>query len=92
MGRGYVIEHCVSTLNSIRQEENYRIYLTEVLRTIAKGVGYNIKYSYSDMLNDSKQSSIVEEEKTPDEIISRIKSKAELINNGLTESGSEDNA
>lgn len=81
MGRGYVIEHCVSTLNLMRQEENYRIYLTEVLRVIANGVGYRISYSYSDMVSESK-SAKAEEEKTPDEIISVIKAKAELMNNG----------
>ena len=84
MGRGYVIEHCVSTLNSIRKEENYRVYLTDVLRVISKGVGYEIKLSYADFLKKAKDSQ-EEDERTPDEIINTIKAKAELINNGSTE-------
>lgn len=84
MGRGYVVEHCVSTLNAIRKEDNYRVYLTEVLRTISKGVGYEIKLGYADFLEKSKNSQETEE-RTPDEIISTIKAKAELINNGSIE-------
>ena len=84
MGRGYVIEHCVSTLNAIRQEENYRVYITDVLRTISKGVGYEIKLSYAEFVKRTK-SAPSEEERTPEEIINTIKSKAELINNGSTE-------
>ena len=84
MGRGYVIEHCVSTLNAIRQEENYRVYITDVLRTISKGVGYEIKLSYAEFVKRTK-SVPNEEERTPEEIINTIKAKAELINNGFTE-------
>ena len=84
MGRGYVIEHCVSTLNSIRREENYRIYLTDVLRWISKGVGYKIKLGYADFLKSMENSQEVEE-RTPDEIINTIRAKAELINDGSAE-------
>lgn len=83
MGRGYVIEHCVSTLTHIRQEENYRVYLTEVLRAISKGVGYEVKVGYADILKTKTQQS--EPERSPEEIIDAIKAKAELINNGFTE-------
>ena len=83
MGRGYVIEHCVSTLNHIRQEENYRVYLTEVLRAISKGVGYEIKVGYTDILLRTKAQQS-EPERSPEEIIDTIKAKAELINNGRT--------
>lgn len=84
MGRGYVIEHCVSTLNSIRKEENYRVYITDILRVISKGVGYEIKLGYADFLEKAENSQETEE-RTPDEIINTIKAKAELINNGSTE-------
>lgn len=85
MGRGYVVEHCVSTLNAIRKEDNYRIYLSDVLRTIAKGVGYDIKLGYADFLEKAKKGQ-EEDERTPDEVINAIKAKAELINNGPTQS------
>lgn len=84
MGRGYVIEHCVSTLNAIRQEENYRIYLTEVLRAISKGIGYEIKVGYADILQRSEMRQS-EPERSPEEIVNAIKAKAELINNGTVE-------
>lgn len=87
MGRGYVIEHCVSTLNSLRQEENYRVYITELLRTIAKGVGYDVKYRYSDLLNDTKAKPQASEERTSEEIITNIKVKAETIKNGFNDTG-----
>lgn len=85
MGRGYVVEHCVSTLNAIRKEDNYRVYLTEVLRMISKGVGYEIRLGYADLLESSKKGQ-EEAERTPDEIIDTIKAKAELINHGFTQS------
>lgn len=84
MGRGYVIEHCVSTLNAIRKEDNYRVYLTEVLRTISKGVGYEIKLGYADLLEKAENGK-EEDERTPDEIIDTIKAKAEMINHGSAE-------
>jgi len=85
MGRGYVIEHCVSTLNLLRKEDNYRVYLTEVLRGISKSVGCEIRLGYDEFMKNSRRGQENAEERTPGEIISTIRAKAELINNGSTE-------
>lgn len=92
MGRGYVIEHCVSTLNSLREEDNYRIYLTEVLRGIYKSLGGEMKIGYSDFLKKSRKPQKITEERTPEDIINAIKAKAELIDNGTYESCGEGHA
>lgn len=91
MGRGYVIEHCVSTLNAIRQEENYRIYITDVLKMIAQGVGYKVKFRYADFLKKAKDNQ-KDDGRTSEDIINAIKAKAELINNGPNEFSGESHA
>ena len=75
MGRGYVIEHCVSAINNTRKEEIYRVYTTECLRYIAAGVGREINMKYIDMIESIKPDSGVEEERTPEEIIESIRNK-----------------
>ena len=89
IGRGYVIEHCVSTLNAMRKEDNYRVYVTEVLRGISKSVGCEVKLGYADFLEKSKRRVERAEERTAEDIISAIKAKAELINNGSDEFSGE---
>lgn len=90
MGRGYVIEHCVSTLKLIIQQEIRDIYITDVLKGIAKAVGIETNMRYADVVQQLKQPQI-EEERTPEEIINAIKAKAELLNDGFNESGRKDN-
>ncbi len=36
LGRGYVIEHCISTLKSNNETKSYRIYVTDALMAIAE--------------------------------------------------------
>ena len=76
-GRGYVIEHCVSTFNAIQREENYRGYITEILRCIAKANGVSISLSYKDILDASKGEK--DEERTSEEVITSIRNKADAI-------------
>ena len=75
-GRGYVIEHCVSTFNAIQREENYREYITEILRYIAKANGVEILMSYRDVVKASKNEV---EERTSEEVINSIRQKADAI-------------
>ena len=84
MGRGYVIEHCISTLNTKRKEDGYRFYLTEVLRHISKHMGLEIKLSYYEFLESMKPQK--EETRTADEVIDSIKAKAMRIRGDTVES------
>ena len=36
LGRGYVIEHCISALKSNNEEKAYKIYVTDALKAIAE--------------------------------------------------------
>lgn len=36
MGRGYVIEHCVSTLKSNNEKKSFQVYVTDALMAIAE--------------------------------------------------------
>ena len=79
MGRGYVLEHCISTFNHIKREEIYKEYVTETLRHIAKGVGYEIKVSYAELVDVKPEQ---EETRDPDEIIDGIKGKIAMLSSG----------
>lgn len=75
MGRGYVIEHCVSAINNFRKDELYRTYVTECLRIISAGLGREITVTYADMLESCKPDNSVKDDRTPEEIIENIRSK-----------------
>lgn len=74
-GRGYVIEHCVSTINNTRKEEIYRTYIAESLRIISSGVGREITVKYIDIIESCTPNREAEETRTPEEIIDSIKKK-----------------
>ena len=35
-GRGYVIEHCISSFQKYHEEKAFRIYVTDLLRALAR--------------------------------------------------------
>ena len=76
MGRGHVIEHCISALRFYRQEEIYKEYMSEMLRHICAGIGYKTDVKYLDLMervlytDDSH-----EREVDAEEIIGDIKGK-----------------
>jgi len=70
IGRGYVIQHCISLFKKYQEELSYRFYETELLRGIAKSLGLNVNMTYRDILEPKK-----EETRTAGEIISNIKKK-----------------
>lgn len=71
MGRGYVIEHCISTFNNIQELKMYRIYSTEMLRVIARTQGAEVTVKYADLIEREYK----QEEQDPDEIVSKIRGK-----------------
>lgn len=86
MGRGYVIEHCISALKLNREEQSFKIYVTDALRAIAdntthllsvKGVvdyGITIQSRWIDLLKQPHNTEVKEPEdtRTADEIATEI--------------------
>lgn len=75
MGIGYVIDHYISYFNKEQKDKIYKVYVTDVLRSIsentAKSVqGSYIKARYLDIIDPPK-----EETRTPEEIIENIRNK-----------------
>lgn len=61
-----MIEHCISLFQEEQADETYRIYVTELLSSIAQGMGAKINTRYIDILHPKEQ-------KSAEEIISHIK-------------------
>lgn len=76
MGRGYVIEHCISTFNNIQESKIYRMYVSEMLRALARRNGIDISVKYSDLIERKQE---VREPESSAEVIDRIKTKLEKV-------------
>lgn len=74
-GRGYVIEHCVSAFLDSQRDYIFRAYSTEMLRLIAKRLGYDVQYKFSDLVPNIID--MREQKPTPqaDDVISNIRNK-----------------
>ena len=75
IGRGYVIDHCVSTLIVLNKEEIYRNYVTQALKAISVNTskeygGEYMKTDFYSIINPPK-----EEKRTAEEIIEQVTSK-----------------
>lgn len=66
-----MIDYCISLFKKKQEEKSYRVYVTEMLRGLAKAHGLDISMTYLDMITPPKQ----EEEKTADEVIYNIRQK-----------------
>lgn len=76
MGRGYVIDHCISSFQKEQEEKVFRIYLTDALQAIAENTqrfagGMKMNKRYYDIINIKPQ----KQEETADEIILRLKGR-----------------
>lgn len=70
-GRGYVIDHCMSSFYKYTEEHTYRIYVTDVLRFIS---GEKALMRYYDIINVKKK----EPEKSAKEVKEQIKGRFRL--------------
>lgn len=80
IGKGYIVDHCVSLFNDRMKERLYRVYITDTLKclndNVAKVVGGSaLKARYYDLLEEGNKKEI---EKTGDEIALEIIRKAGL--------------
>ena len=80
IGKGYIVDHCVSLFNNRAKERLFRTYITDTLKclndNLAKVIGgSSIKARYYDLLEAGSQK---ESEKTGDEIALEIIKKAGL--------------
>lgn len=81
LGKGYVIDHCISLFKNKQKDKIYRIYVTDALYAIGNMMGKRygatsdiIKKKYSNIVSfDSKKKQ--KKEETEEEIIQRIKMK-----------------
>lgn len=60
LGRGYVIEHCVSLFNKKAKEKAYRIYVTDTLKLLNENIakrmcGKTLEYRYYDLVEGKKE-------------------------------------
>jgi hypothetical protein len=65
-GKGYVIQHCISLFQEEQETESYRIFVTELLTGMARGLGNQVNMRYVDVLYPKKQ-------KSANEIIDHIR-------------------
>ncbi len=97
MGRGYVIDYCVSALKKKREDFLYRVYITDALKAIADntaqyvgasglvkaGTILNKRYAEIVIENDNKAKRLEKEEvKTSEEVIETIKRKLKKLGSG----------
>lgn len=65
MGKGYVIDHCICEHNKRVQEDDYRTYMTDLMKGLADFVGLQVNIRYADLYRTQAEQ---ETEKTGDEI------------------------
>lgn len=68
MGKGYVIDHCISFFKKQQKDLIYRVYITDVLRTIAGTK--NVPKRFYDLIEPAPI-----EKRTADQIKKRIQDK-----------------
>jgi hypothetical protein len=77
LGRGYVIEHCISSFKNRTEEKAYKIYVTDSLYAIANGLyqylgkGDAMEKRFIDIIEKSAP----KKEETEEEVIERIRGK-----------------
>lgn len=81
-GRGYVIEHCVSTHNSFMRDRMYRSYISDLLMNLAKQNGLRVSKRYEDLAYPKLTAK--EETRTPEEIINSISEKLKKLGEDKT--------
>lgn len=78
IGKGYVIEHCVSLFNKRQKERLFREYVTDTLKLINDNLanklgGSIIETKYSELIKPNKKP-----EKTAEEIVLDVMKRAGL--------------
>ena len=80
LGRGYIIDHCVSCLNKSAKEEVFKSYVTDTLKIISSNTGKMVNgefvtVRYADIINDTQVEDEVPDEIKAEEIKRNIRSK-----------------
>lgn len=92
IGRGYVIDYCVSTLKKKNEEKLYRVYVTDALKAIVANTahyvgpeglveaGITMKMRYAELIQEQKVSPKKKKEtRTADDVIATIKRKLKRL-------------
>lgn len=80
MGRGYVIEHCVSALSSLQEEQTFKAYTADCLKMIAESMGGQISARFADLVDYGKKTP--KKEHTDEEVRANIKAKLRHMEGG----------
>lgn len=78
IGRGYVIDHCVSFFNKQAKEERYRNYIADTLKLMNENIAKLVGGSYYKMRYAEQCEQKKEPEKSGDEIARDIIRRAKL--------------
>lgn len=76
MGKGYVIEHCISLFQKEQIDKSYRIYITDALQAIANNsAGSDKRVSINKRWIDVVEPTKIQETRTEKEIVNDIRKK-----------------
>lgn len=80
LGKGYVIEHCVSFFHKRQKDFLFRNYVADALKHLVYNTGKHndfvtINASYNELVNSLNRGIEEEEEKTADQVINDIRNK-----------------
>ena len=86
-GRRYVIEHCVSRLKKISEEEAYKVYITDALKAVSENTGRLVKEGvamksrFIDLIADNKSAEDpdIDDNEKAREIISNMRKKLKKL-------------
>lgn len=88
LGRDYVIDHCISRLNLEAENQLYRTYVTDSLKTIMENTAYltrkgkALSARYVDILNNMKNPNTqnsVDEQQRAEETIEKMKNRLDAL-------------
>lgn len=76
-----MIDHCVGFFQRRQEEEQYRIYITDALKTLTENTakmfgGATMKMRYAELIDPEPQK---EETRTAEEVVDSIKEKLEKL-------------
>ena len=84
-GSEYVITHVVAEHNERMRTENYRVYVTDMLKLFGDFIGANVEIRYADIFQTDD-----DEQKSGDEVALDVIKKLGLkVQNGLHETESD---
>ena len=54
-GRTYVLEHCINAVREDTEIKAFRLYVTDLLKSIAESFGAEVRYRYADIISTERR-------------------------------------